>query len=490
MKLAQICQGYLTNLPEVTCSGMTMDSRQVSPGDVFIAVQGTQTHAERFVASALEKGASAVILDTQQAELHNTYCSDYSGLVVYGYQLAQQVSSLAGKFFQQPSEALTLYGVTGTNGKSSICSLIANFLSLSGHPTGVLGTLGNGLFGQLTPAINTTGSPVEVQASLAQQLQAGATAVAMEVSSHGLVQRRVAALAFDCAIFTNLSRDHLDYHGTMQAYGEAKRSLFDFASLQHKVINVDDATGRQWAQEFEHCIEYGFSARSDSAQYFKVLKAQYLPQGIAFEFISSWGKGVVNAPLFGEFNVLNLAATMAALLAQGACLDKLLSLAPKLSAIDGRMEHFGANSKPSVVVDYAHTPDALKQALQGLALHCQAKLWLIFGCGGDRDKGKRSEMAQVAESLCQHIILTDDNPRSESPEAITQDILTGFKDPNRVKVIHCRERAIAHALAQASPEDVILVAGKGHEDYQIFADRTVHFSDRECVSALLKEATL
>ncbi|RJG50031.1 UDP-N-acetylmuramoyl-L-alanyl-D-glutamate--2,6-diaminopimelate ligase [Motilimonas pumila] len=490
MTLAEICQGYLTDLASISCLGMTMDSRQVSAGDVFIAIQGTQTHAERFVASAFEKGAVAVILETQQAELHNTLCRDFSGYVVYAYQLAEHASALAGHFYQQPSAKVTLYGVTGTNGKSSICNLIANFSSLLGAPAGVLGTLGNGLFGQLTPALNTTGSPVEVQASLSQQQQAGAMAIAMEVSSHGLVQHRVAALAFDCAIFTNLSRDHLDYHGTMQAYGAAKRRLFDFDSLQHRVINVDDEIGRRWAQECQNVIEYGFSANVSAAKFFKVTEATYLPQGLSFKFTSSWGNGAITAPLYGEFNVLNLAATLAALLAQGVELSKLVTAAPQLSAIDGRMEHFGANTKPSVVVDYAHTPDALKQALQGLALHCQANLWLIFGCGGDRDKGKRAEMAQAAEPLCQHIILTDDNPRTESPEMIVQDILAGFKNVASVEVIHSREQAISYALTQAAPQDVILVAGKGHEDYQIFADRTVHFSDRECVSALLKEATL
>lgn len=485
MQLADLIDSLPAYLASLTVTGLTLDSRKVVSGDVFIAIQGSQQDASIYVPQALAHGAVAALVETQNPSLDRQLVSAEIP-AIYIYQLGLQVSAIAGKFYQQPADAMTLIGVTGTNGKSTICALMANWLTLLGAKAGVLGTLGNGLFGQLTVGLNTTGSPIEIQHELQKMHAQGATHVAMEVSSHGLVQHRVAALPFNTAIFTNLTRDHLDYHLTMDAYGDAKRQLFEFSSLQHKIINADCPLGQMWLRQMPDAISVGFSVPdSHQGRYLQIVDAQYLNNGIAFNFVSSWGAGHISAPLYAKFNVANLAAVLVALLCQGYSLADLLALAPQLDAVDGRMAYISAPNKPAFVVDYAHTPDALAQALQGLKLHCQAKLWVLFGCGGDRDKGKRPEMAQAAQIYADQIIVVDDNPRRERPAAIVADILAGFTTTDNVQVIHDRKQAIAYALAHADPTDVILVAGKGHETYQIIGDETLYYSDRAAIESLL-----
>lgn len=473
--------------PAIAIEHITLDSRAVTPGCLFIAVKGHQTDGRQFIGSALERGASAVIYQADTPEAAGLDAQDHRLLGVY--RLPEQLSRLAGAFYGDPSRQLQLVGVTGTNGKSTVSQLIAHWSQLLGTTTGVMGTLGNGLCGRLRPAVNTTGSALEVQAELAAMLDAGARRVAMEVSSHGLHQHRVAALDFDVAVFTNLSRDHLDYHGTMAEYGEVKRGLFELCR-QGRVINADDVHGRRWLAHYPDAVAYSLHGRMADfpGRQLVAETVHFYGDGVKVTINSDWGNGVLSAPLIGRFNVANLLAAMGALLVLGESFERLLETAPKLVGVAGRMEPFTAPGKPLVVVDYAHTPDALEQVLQALRLHCRGRLWCLVGCGGDRDRGKRPLMAAAAENGADELILTDDNPRTESPAAIISDMQAGLSAPNTARVIHSRAEAIAYAVGAANEQDIILVAGKGHEDYQIVGTQTLHYSDRETVAAALAAA--
>ncbi|GAL06466.1 UDP-N-acetylmuramoylalanyl-D-glutamate-2,6-diaminopimelate ligase [Photobacterium aphoticum] len=352
-----------------------------------------------------------------------------------------------------------------------------------------MGTTGNGLLGQIVPAANTTGSAIEIPHVLAEMVQQGADYAAMEVSSHGLVQGRISALQFQASIFTNLSRDHLDYHGDMASYADAKKTLFTAHHCGKAIINADDAVGREWLLTLPEAVAVAQDKTSLSGWTGQALwleQVHYSTQGVTVRFDSSWGEGEFCAPLVGAFNVMNLMLALATLLATGHPMAPLLAAAPQLKAVTGRMEVFQAPDKPMLVVDYAHTPDALEKALQALRVHCGGELWCIFGCGGDRDSGKRPMMAQAAEQLADRVILTDDNPRSEDPTAIMADMLAGLSAPETAAVVHDRAQACEWAFTHAGADDIILVAGKGHEDYQILADRTIHYSDRETAQALLE----
>lgn len=468
----------------IAIDAMTLDSRAVTPGCLFIAVKGQAQDGRQFIAAALEQGAAAVLVEVESPEQAGLAPDDPRLLNVY--QLPKYLSLLAGLFYGDASAEVPLIGVTGTNGKSTVTQLIANWSCLLDTPAGVMGTLGNGLYGQLQPAINTTGSALKVQQELARQQALGAKRIAMEVSSHGLHQYRVAALHFKVAVFTNLSRDHLDYHVTMAEYGAVKRQLFELCH-EARVINADDIVGRRWLSLYPHAIAYSLHGRvSDFAG--KQIVAEtvhFYAHGMKVAINSDWGNGVLSAPLMGSFNVANLLAAMGALLALGESFERLLATAPLLSGVDGRMEPFSAANKPLVVVDYAHTPDALEQVLSALRLHCKGRLWCLVGCGGDRDKGKRPLMAAAAEQGGDVLVLTDDNPRTESASAIVADMRQGLTNPDAVTLIHNRAEAIKYAIEQADADDIILVAGKGHEDYQLVGSEKIHYSDRETVAALL-----
>lgn len=471
--------------PAIPIDAITLDSRAVTPGCLFIAVKGHRLDGRRFIAQALEQGAAAVLFEVDHPEQAGLNHQDHR--LLGAYQLPRQLSLLAGVFYGEPSHGLQLVGVTGTNGKSTVTQLIANWSCLLGTQSGVMGTLGNGLYGQLQQSVNTTGSALEVQSQLAEQLAAGAKRVAMEVSSHGLHQHRVAALDFDVAVFTNLSRDHLDYHGTMAEYGEAKRQLFELCR-KARVINADDVVGRRWLRLYPDAIAYSLHGRlaDFNGRQLVAETVHFCGGGLKVTINSDWGNGVLSAPLMGRFNVANLLAAMASLLALGESLEDLLATAPRLSGVAGRMEPFSAPGKPLVVVDYAHTPDALEQVLQALRQHCRGRLWCLVGCGGDRDKGKRPLMAAAAEAGADVLILTDDNPRTEAAEAIVGEMRRGLLEPEAALVIHQRAEAIRHAIEQAGVDDIVLVAGKGHEDYQIVGTHKMHYSDRETVAALLE----
>jgi len=478
------------NLPKslaLLVSGMTLDSRAVQPGDLFVALQGALLDGRQFIAKAVQSGAVVVLSETKIADQHGTFSVQDGVTVIHFYKLPQILSELAQRFYFPDHDCHHVVAVTGTNGKTTIASLLANSLSLLGHKSAQMGTIGNGLFGALSSSLNTTLDPLSVFACLNDYQAQGAKYTLMEVSSHGLVQGRVSALPFHSAIFTNLTRDHLDYHGTMQDYADAKKMLFDKFPLQHRIINLDDATGEAWLRDHRDAISYSAMGRkTDQHRYVAVKNIAYLAQGLAFEFTSSWGNGKINAPFYGDFNVANLTAVITQLLADGVVISDIERIIPLLDPVAGRMEQYNFTAQKSTfVVDYAHTPDALEKALIALKKHSQrGRLICVFGCGGDRDKGKRPEMAKVAEAFADKVVLVDDNPRTESAVQIMQDILSGFKHPEQVDCIHGREEAIVELLKSSQADDLILVAGKGHEDYQIIGEQRIDYSDRLLLASL------
>ncbi|MGC5703691.1 UDP-N-acetylmuramoyl-L-alanyl-D-glutamate--2,6-diaminopimelate ligase [Pseudomonas sp. NFXW11] len=451
---------------------LTLDSRNVRAGDLFLAVPGAKFDGRAHIADALQRGAAAVAYEVQGATV--LPLTDVPLIPVKG--LAAQLSDIAGRFYGEPSRQLNLVGVTGTNGKTSVTQLVAQALDLLGQRCGLVGTLGTGFYGALESGLHTTPNPIAVQATLADLKNAGAKAVAMEVSSHGLDQGRVAALAFDVAVLTNLSRDHLDYHGTMQAYGEAKAKLFNWTDLRCRVINLDDDFGRQLAADPHESRLITYSLE-DSSAYLYCREARFDDDGVRATLVTPQGEHHLRSTLLGRFNLSNVLAAVGALLGLEYALDEILAVLPKLEGPAGRMQRLGGGTQPLVVVDYAHTPDALEKVLLALRPHAKGRLLCLFGCGGDRDRGKRPLMAEVVERLADGVLVTDDNPRSEDPAQIFDDIRTGFKAPEQVEFIAGRGPAIAHLVAGASADDVVVLAGKGHEDYQEIHGQRHDFSD-------------
>ncbi|MCQ4259320.1 UDP-N-acetylmuramoyl-L-alanyl-D-glutamate--2,6-diaminopimelate ligase [Stutzerimonas stutzeri] len=459
---------------------LTLDSRKVRPGDLFLAVPGYQQDGRVHIADAIAHGAAAVAYEAEgSAEM-----TAASAELVPVRNLAGQLSAIAGRFYGEPSRSLHLVGVTGTNGKTSVSYLIAQALNQMGERCGIIGTLGTGFHGELVLGKHTTPDAIGVQANLANLRKQGARAVAMEVSSHGLAQGRVAALAFDVAVFTNLSRDHLDYHGSMEAYGEVKAQLFDMPGLCCRVVNLDDELGRSLAIERPESRLITYSL-NDSSAYLYCPEARLDDHGIHARLVTPQGERSLRSPLLGRFNVSNVLAAVGALLGMNYPLDEILAVLPKIEGPAGRMQRLGGDGRPLVVVDYAHTPDALEKVLDALRPHARGKLVCVFGCGGDRDRGKRALMAKVAERLSDQVVVTDDNPRNEDPLQILDEIRTGFDAPDRAAFIPGRAAAIASCIARSAIDDVILLAGKGHEDYQEIKGERLPFSDLEQASIAL-----
>ncbi|WP_226798832.1 UDP-N-acetylmuramoyl-L-alanyl-D-glutamate--2,6-diaminopimelate ligase [Aeromonas simiae] len=482
--LDQLLLPFGVTAPAIALDAITLDSRRVAPGTLFVAVKGHQVDGRRFIEQAVAQGAAAILFEAGD----DFVAPELAVPCIPMADLPRHLSALAGRFYGNPAEALELVGVTGTNGKSTTALLIANWRTLLGGRAGVMGTVGNGLFGQLVEAANTTGSAIEVQGNLRALHEQGAELVAMEVSSHGLMQHRVAGLQFDAVAYTNLSRDHLDYHGTMAAYAEAKALLLERVDEARAVINGDDEVGRQWLASRPAAVAYSLEGGVAGHPGPQILASalEFHQQGFRARINSPWGNGVLSAPLLGRFNVANVLAALGVMLVLGYDFDALLASAPALQPVTGRMECFGGQDKPLAVVDYAHTPDALEKALAALRVHCQGQLWCVVGCGGDRDRGKRPMMAAMAERCADRVILTDDNPRTEAPQQIMADMVAGLQAPELVQVEHDRIKAIRLALSQATQQDIVLVAGKGHEDYQIIGTQKHHYSDRETVVEVLR----
>jgi UDP-N-acetylmuramyl-tripeptide synthetase len=452
-------------------TGITSDSRMVKPGYLFLAYPGVQSDGRDYIAQAIDAGAGAVFWD----ELDFTWQEQWTVANRSIPNLKQAVGEIAADFYQQPSRQLNVVGVTGTNGKTSVSHWLAQTLNYLGQKTAVLGTVGNGFLNATSSATNTTPDAVLLQAMLAEYLAAEAQTVVMEVSSHGLDQGRVNGVEFDVAVLTNLSRDHLDYHGSMEAYAEAKQKLFSWPSLKCAVINADDAFGvhllTALKAESKPVLSYGFSAEADVRGSHLALHEDGLSMQVSYQ----QQRVTLQAPVLGRFNAYNVLAVLSALVAMNVSLDEALPALAQLQSVPGRMQQCGGGTLPLVVVDYAHTPDALEKVLMTLREQEPRQLICMFGCGGERDAGKRPLMASVAAQLADRVIVTSDNPRSESPEAIIAEVVRGMT--GRYQVEADRAAAIKLAILSAQPGDIVLLAGKGHETYQEVAGVKQPFDD-------------
>ena len=501
MKLRDLLRGIAdaSRVDDIVVTGLTQDSRSVRVGDAFVALQGARVHGIEFASQVMEHGAVVVLAEkagtgnreqgTDRTASDSVVSrSPFPVPAVWIENLRAQLGEIAARFFDHPSESLIVVGVTGTNGKTSTVQLLAQAFTYLGHRAATIGTLGAGLHGAMLGGERTTPDVIKVHALLAQFREQGATHVSMEVSSHALDQGRVDDVAFDVAVFTNLTRDHLDYHGTREAYGAAKAKLFSWSTLRAAVINVDDAFGRELAQRLpSHVQRVRYAIENDGAE-IRATDVRTHADGIDFVLHTPQGEGAVHSRLLGAFNVSNLLAVAGCLAALEVPFDAIRGALEMLEPVAGRMNRLGGGACPLVVVDYSHTPDALQQALSTLRAHCEGKLICVFGAGGERDKGKRPQMGAIAEKYSDLAIVTDDNPRGEDGDAIVAQIFAGFAQPRRVRVQRDRARAIELALNEAKAGDVVLIAGKGHEAYQEIAGIKKPFDDLSVAREILSRA--
>lgn len=465
---------------KVRVSGVQLDSRQVKPGDLFFACFGKNHDARDYIDAAIARGARAVLAHAGGAWQG---VSVRQGVIVLAIEdLAARTGEIASRFFDEPSAAMTMIGVTGTNGKTSCTQFIAQALNGMHRSCGVIGTLGIGVPPDLQDSSYTTPDPVRVQAALAQLRQLGADTVAMEVSSQGLHQYRVNGVRFDVAVFTNLTRDHLDYHGSMEDYAETKRKLFMFESLSSAVVNMDDQFATRILNSVAPSVHsYTYSVSNANADVYATQFERHR-EGFKAQVHTPVGDGEITGALLGTFNFSNVLAVLTTLIATERGrpdfkLESLLAQLSHLQPVAGRMEIVGDSGDITAVVDYAHTPDALRVALLALREHFAGRIWCVFGCGGNRDQGKRPLMAEMAEQYADMLIVTDDNPRTESADQIVRQILLGIEDTSRLIVERDRAKAIEKAILGAAAGDVVLVAGKGHENYQDVNGQRMVFSD-------------
>ncbi len=452
--------------------GVEIDSRKVQPGDLFLALPGEQHDGRNYIGTAAAAGACAVVAEAGVSAEQRLAAGQVP--LVEVTDLANQAGIIASRFFGRPSEQMLTVGVTGTNGKTTTSRVLAQLLRGHAGHCGVIGTLGATLGNDAVDATNTTPDALSLQRQLAEWRAEGVTAAVLEVSSHSLVQGRVSGMVFDTAIFTNLTHDHLDYHGDMESYAAAKARLFATPGLRHAIVNRDDPWADTMlavlAPEVEvlgYALERDAEVRADNIAYHH--------GGLEATVRTPWGEGLVHSPMAGDFNLSNLLAAISAACVAGMPLQQALAAVPQLAGVDGRMQYVDNARELQLVVDYAHTPDALAQALRALRAHTEGELHCVFGCGGNRDRDKRPLMGQAADQLADRVIVTSDNPRHEEPLAIIEDILPGIE--GRHEVEPDRARAIALAVSTAAPGDCVLVAGKGHENYQQVGDERLDFSD-------------
>ena len=488
--LAELTAGFVAVPPDLKVSDVTLDSRAVTPGALFLACRGRTHHGLQFAPEAVARGARTVLYEPDDAAAKVPPLARGTFIAAVP-ELTARAGIIADRFFGAPSQRLTVAGITGTNGKTTCAWLLAQALQRCRRPAAYLGTLGAGMPPQVTPLRHTTPDAVTVHRQLAAFLAAGAECVSMEVSSHALDQARVNGVRFHTAVFTNLTRDHLDYHGSMEAYGAAKARLFGWPGLDCRIINVDDPLGAALAAtpgpaRLIVTSRASTAAAPPGAQFVRATRVRPESTGLTIEVESSWGAVELTLRLMGEFNVENALTVLAVLLAWSIPLREGAQALSRCRAASGRMEMFGGRGRsPLAIVDYAHTPDALAKALRAARLHCRGQLRVVFGCGGDRDAGKRPLMGQLAAQLADDIVLTDDNPRSEDPRRIVADIVAGVAQGAPLTIEHDRALAIRIALERSAPDDVVLIAGKGHEDYQIHGSERREFRDQSVVVAEL-----
>jgi UDP-N-acetylmuramoyl-L-alanyl-D-glutamate--2,6-diaminopimelate ligase len=493
--LAEVVAPWIVAPAGLEVSDVTLDSRAAIPGALFLACGGRTHHGLAFAEEAVARGARAVLYEPQGSPSDvqlgaGTFIAALPGL-------AARAGLIADRFFGSPSQQLTIAGITGTNGKTTCAWLLAQALQRCQRPAAYMGTLGVGMPPNLTAGAHTTADAVTVHRQLAQLREQGAECVGMEVSSHALDQQRVNGVRFRTAVFTNLTRDHLDYHASMEAYGAAKARLFAFPNLAERIVNIDDPFGAELARTAARVPVTGTDAPAGArlivttrtsaplpagALFVRATRVRAESEGLTVEVDTSFGSAELALRLVGEFNVDNALTVLAVLLAWEVPLQQAAQALSRARAASGRMEMFGGRGRsPLAIVDYAHTPDALANALRAARLHCRGQLRVVFGCGGDRDPGKRPLMGAVAAELADDVILTDDNPRSEDPRHIVAEILGGIPAGAPLTIEHDRALAIRVALERSAPDDVVLIAGKGHEGYQIRGDVRRPFRDQAVV---------
>jgi UDP-N-acetylmuramoyl-L-alanyl-D-glutamate--2,6-diaminopimelate ligase len=476
MLLSELLVGIVTVPDEIDgpVSAVGLDSRVLSDGGLFLALPGEGDDGVAYIPEAIAKGARWVLCE---GSAHGNIGMHGAVPVVQVMGLKAYVSQIAAIFYGEPAANMSVVGVTGTNGKSSCVHFLSQALAHLGHSSGMIGTLGWGLNGALIETTHTTPDPITVQSYLATMRAQGGEHVAMEVSSHALMQGRVAGVPFKVGLLTNITRDHLDYHGSMAAYAEAKARLFSEYRLEYAVFNMDDPMARALMAKMSDklsCVGYSCGDVRDADVCATALQCD--SEGMRAEVVTPWGSGAVSSAVLGRFNASNILAVLSVLGVLGERFEDAVAALGKITGALGRMQVV-SEVTPKVVVDYAHTPDALHKALLALREGCRGRLWCVFGCGGDRDSGKRALMGEVASMYSDCLVVTDDNPRTESPAAIVADVLRGVSVHDSCQVIHDRARAIAHAIACAQPDDVVLIAGKGHERYQLVGSAVLPFSD-------------
>lgn len=478
----ELHEAHLIGDPSMEISSIVSDSRKAKPGSLFVAITGYHVDGASFAESAVQAGAVAILTEKEL---------DVSVAQIIVPDLRKSMESLVPYFFDYPGKELRMIGVTGTNGKTTTVFLIHHLLMTAGIRSGLIGTICSLIGDQQIDSVNTTPDVVELQNLLSQMRDSGVEEVVMEVSSHALALNRVAGCEFDVAVFTNLTQDHLDFHHTMKEYRETKEKLFSSLDKGRKinkrsVINSDDPSKEYFAQASTAPIwMYGYEEKSD----FRVLKAQISQEGTVIDVVTPEGEKSLHSSLVGDFNVYNILAAVGAVRAEGMSWEDIQKGLITFAGVPGRFQQISNNKEvPLVVVDYAHTPDGLKNVLETGRRLTSGRLITVFGCGGDRDRTKRPLMGAIGRDLADEVILTSDNPRSEDPCEILQEILTAWKDEDKKpQVIADRKQAIQKAIAVANPGDVVLISGKGHETYQILKDKTIHFDDREEALRFLEE---
>ena len=500
-QLSELIAGIPLNQPEpkadLTLGGITQNSQKVQPGDLFIAMPGLTQHGLAHLTEAIQRGAAAVIAETDAAWPAERIAALADSLPIPLHSspaLSQHLATLAQRYYADPAADLRIVGITGTNGKTSIAHNLAQaYEQLEPGSVGIIGTLGNGRLNAIHNTTHTTPDLISLYAELARQRDAGIRQVMMEVSSHALAQNRVAGIRFDTAIFTNLTRDHQDYHGSMAAYGAAKAKLFHTPGLSQAVIQADKPYGQQLIAQLASeskvaitTISTNNTTQLQRDQWIRANRIHTGPTGIQIDLATHVGTGQIHSQLHGRFNAENLLLALGELLTQQISLDQAIAALAHVKSAPGRMTHRGTAGQPQVIIDYAHTPDALEKVLQAAREHTQGRLISVFGCGGDRDTGKRPLMGAIAERHSDQVWITDDNPRTETNTEITEQILAGMRHPAKAHLEHNRAKAIASAIAEAQPDDIIVVAGKGHETYQHIGTQKIPFTDLEQVEIALQ----
>ena len=490
------CEVHISH-SEISISGLSLDSRSICKGDLFFALQGSQQHGVEYSQQAVANGAAALAWETSSQVNINELPDNIPCLEIDN--LRNKLGLICKRFYNNPSSQMNVIAVTGTDGKTSVSQFIAQALHQLNVSCGVIGTLGYGVYPKFDAASHTTPDAIRMHSMLNSLYLKEVNNVVLEASSHGLSQGRLNGVEVDTAVFTNLGRDHMDYHQSIDDYFNSKRLLFQSSQLKNAVINIDDDAGVRLAEECSgqlNVITYSIKSKSmDRDSYINAVNINFAVGETSFEIVSSWGKIKAKTSLFGKFNISNLLAVIGSLVASGIEFKRAVKIISNLKTVPGRMEFvddersLSKQDTPTVVIDYAHTPQALVNVLKVLKERCAGRLWCVFGCGGNRDKGKRKLMAQAVEEHADVAIVTDDNPRFENPKEITDEVVTGFSSSSNYSLIHDRQKAIEYAIQHASAKDVVLIAGKGHEAVQIINQDHLPFDDKKIAKEILLQAS-